>query len=465
MYNFFRINDPYRLLGLLVLLVLLYLPGFIYGQWLTVTELHSLLVGEKVSGGFFPYSEIIDPTPPLTLYINGLFDVVFGRYLPIRHFLGFFLLFLHSSIFALFLLNKKAFYENTYIPALLYSVLCFFSFDNLQLSGELYGAFFLLFALNGLFRQLEFRAHQDDAVFILGILLGLASLCEFSYIAFLAAAHFILILFTRNGLRTHLVTFMGFLLPHLLLVSLYYFNDHIHSLWEFFYWPNLKIDRESFITGKGMLTLGIVPVAFLIISLLLLKRESRFTKYQGQLIQVMFIWMVFGIISIGLGRFFRPQGFVVLVPPMAFFISHFILSLQRKKWAEIYLWTFMMGTVGISYLSWNNKIEAVALEHYIVTAPKQEISGKKILVLDDDVSLYAENVAATPFVNWRVSESIFREPGFYENVALVYAGLKNDPPDIIVDPDNLMHPFLQKIGDKSIHYTRKGNYYFRMINN
>ncbi|HNC30957.1 MAG TPA: hypothetical protein PKX08_13175, partial [Cyclobacteriaceae bacterium] len=65
MVGYFRINDPYRLVGLLVIMTLLSLPLFIDTPDVTVTELKSFVIGERVNDGFGLYHGTIDSTPPL----------------------------------------------------------------------------------------------------------------------------------------------------------------------------------------------------------------------------------------------------------------------------------------------------------------------------------------------------------------------------------------------------------------
>jgi hypothetical protein len=126
--RYFRINDPYRLAGLLALLVAIYLPFFISEQVLTVPELKSIVIGEKINDGLSSYTELIDSTPPLTIWINSLVEMVFGRSLMARHIIAFILLFFQSAYLGIIFIDKKVFTENTFIPTVVFSILAFFFF-------------------------------------------------------------------------------------------------------------------------------------------------------------------------------------------------------------------------------------------------------------------------------------------------------------------------------------------------
>ena len=64
--RFFRINDPYRLLGLFILLVLMSLPSFIDMAPATLQELKGVVLGEAVQEGKRMYVQVIDSTAPAT---------------------------------------------------------------------------------------------------------------------------------------------------------------------------------------------------------------------------------------------------------------------------------------------------------------------------------------------------------------------------------------------------------------
>src|SRR5690606_247471 len=148
--RYFRINDPYRLLALAGLYLVWVLPLLVDSAPVTIPELKSLLLGEKITEGFGLYHEIVDNTPPLAAWFYGALDWVFGENFTLRHILTLFILFSQGAFIGIMLIDKKAFTENTYIPSLLFLMLTLVSFDNFSLTADL-GAFgFLLLARNSL---------------------------------------------------------------------------------------------------------------------------------------------------------------------------------------------------------------------------------------------------------------------------------------------------------------------------
>jgi Family of unknown function (DUF6427) len=459
--QYFRVNDPYRLLGLLVILLVFYLPGFVYSPDLTYPELRSIVVGEKVNDGNILYLELVDPVAPLAAWFSGLMDIVFGRSLLARHILAFFIIFLQSSYVGMVFANKRAFAENSYIPSLVSAILFMFSFDTICLTPELLGAGFLLPALNNLFKEIEFREQRDESIFNLGLYISLASLCSFSYSIYLVGVIITLIIFTRSTPRKYFLMIFGFLLPHLLLFSTFYLMDGQTQLLDYFYIPNLQIGSNPYISAGSVWILGALPLAFLFISIIMMNRDARFSKYQSQLVQCMFFWMVFSVLQILFSKDFRPQTLITLIPSLSFFVTHFFLLIRRKRIAEIYIWILLLGTISVSYGSRFNFLPGVSYSRLFVPDQKPIPGMNRVLVLDDDWSIYKGTSLATPFFNWKLSGEIFSHPHYYENVIQVYDGLLADPPDIIRDKNDLLRPFLDQIPELKNLYTKEGIYYTR----
>lgn len=457
--HYFRINDPYRLLGLLAILLLIYLPLFIDSPDLTYPELKSFIVGEKVHEGNALYINLVDAVAPLAGWFNGLMDVLFGRAILPRHILAFFLIFLQASYLGIVFANKKAFAESSYIPSLIFAILFSFSFDTLSLTPELLGSGFLLPALNNLFKEIEFREQRNESIFNLGLYISLASLFSFSYSVYLLGALITLIIFTRSTPRKYFLLVFGFLLPHILLLSSYYLMDGLTQLWHYYYLPNLSIHSVRYISNTSLWVLSALPLFFLVISFVMMNRDARLSKYQTQLVQSMFFWMVFSFLQVLYSKDIRPQNLITLIPSLSFFITHFLLLIRRKRFAEIYIWVLLLGTVSVSYLARYNFLTKVDYTELFV--PVQQIlnPGKRVLVLDDDWSIYKHNQLASPFLNWNLTKEIFSHPEYYENIIRVYEGLKADPPDFIRDKNDLLKPFLERIPELKKLYTKNGIYY------
>jgi hypothetical protein len=463
--RYFRINDPYRLVGLFILLLIIYIPLFIYDNPLTIPELKNLLVGEKQNEGYSMYQEVVDNTAPLAAWTHEILDSLFGRSILVRHIFAFLIIFLQSAYVGILFISKKVFSENTYIPSFLFSTLFFFSCDTLTLSNELLGSGFLLVALNNLFQEIEFRSEGDESIFNVGLCVSLASLFSFSFIVYLFAAIVILLLFTRSNLRKFLLLVFGFLLPHLLTISIAYLNDATREIWEYYYLSNLSFERTELVNTTTLLTLSAIPVFYFVVSMVILNREARFSKYQSQILQTVLLWLLFSLIFVFYTKDLRPQSLIVFIPGLSFLFTHFFLLIRRQKFVQLNSWILLVGIVGVAYLGRFEKIKSIDYSSLWVKNQSDKIQGKRILVLENSLPLYYDNALATPFLNWKLSQEIFRHPDYYENVTQVYHSFRTDPPDLVLDKENLLEDFLDRMPEIKSGYMRQGDLYVRKVNN
>jgi hypothetical protein len=342
-------------------------------------------------------------------------------------------------------------------------VLCFFSFDMFSFSPELLASTVLLLALNYLFKEIEFRSERDEIILNLGACLGVATLLIFSYLIFLLATIVILFIFTRPSIRKVLLLLFGFALPHILLITLYYFWGETTSLWYGFYEANFILHGVLWINLEGICMLSAIPAIYFVFSLFMLNREARFTKYQSQLFQVMFLWMLAGMAQVLVTRELSPNSLIIFIPSLTYFISHYLLLVRRKWAAETMLWIFLLGIVGTSLLARNGKLNSVRYDR-LLQGPSvyhDQIKGKRIMVATDDPGIYLDNTLGGYFLDWNLSRQVLEHPDYYENVIQVNNSFKDDPPEIIVDPNNLMEGFLNKIPELKMHYYREGDLYKR----
>jgi hypothetical protein len=463
--SFFRINDPYRLLGLLILFFIISLPVFLYSPGLTWQELNSFIVGEKINQGFRPYSALIDSTPFLTQWLYGVFNWISGQHITLRHILAFLILFFQAGYIGLVFINRKAYTETTYIPSVLFCLLCCISFDVISITGTLLASGFLLLAINSIFREIEFREPNDSSLVKSGVYLSLASLSVFSYVIFFFAAILILAFFTRSSLRRQFLFLLGFLLPHALLLSYYYLVNQHDFLLTYFYKANLVADERVFLTTKTLLILSSVPLAYFVISFFTLNRATRLTNYQSQLLQAMFLWLIAGVIHLFFTRSLRPQSLLPLFPPLSFLLTHFLLSIHRKRFAEIHLWFFTIGILLCSYLVRNNFFTGAGYSGLIVQDSPLPVKGKRVLIIGPDYAPYANNQLATGFSEWALYKKVFEEPDYYENILTVKKQFALESPEVIIDPNNMLSAFFRQLPELEKQYDKKGSvYYIKEVN-
>jgi len=460
--RFFKLNDPYRLLAVLLIMAGLSIPVLIGPGHMTPLELKDIVVGESLRSGKMMYLQLIDTTPWLAAWFDKWISFFLGRSLTARHIVALLLLFFQASYFAVVLIRNRVYNEGTYLPALVYALLTFFSFDMLSLSQELFASVFLLFALNNLFKEIAFKVQREETIFNLGLYLGIASLFVLSYFIFLPGAVLLLLVYARLAFRRALLLIVGFLFPHLALLVYYYFYDGASQLFYYYYAQNLLGVSTGFISVKSVGVLMAPILFFLVASLVMLNREARFTRYQSQLLQAMFIWMGFALAEVGLTRNFTPHSLIPFIPPLAFLISHYFLLIRQKRIAETMWWVLLLSVIGFSTAARLNKLSSVNYSAMLVPeSTDHQLQQKKVMVLANGWGVYQNNRAATYFLDWPLSEVFFHEPNIFQHVVLINESFEHEKPEVVIDEQNLMegvfnvNPSLRKL------YEKKGNLYWR----
>ncbi|MBS1487813.1 MAG: hypothetical protein JST43_09515 [Bacteroidetes bacterium] len=462
MLRFFKLNDPYRLLVVLLLLIGLAIPVFLTRWDVTQIELKSLVLGEALQSGKMMYVHIIDATPWLAAWFDKWISFFFGRSLPARHIITLLTLFFQASFFAIVLIRNRVYAEATYVPALVFALLTFFSFDMLSFSHQLIASTFLLFALNNLFKEIELKTQREETIFNLGLYLGMASLMVLSYAVFLPGTLLLLAVYARLAVRRAMLLLSGFIFPHVALFIYYFFSGGISRLTQYFYFQNFFGAQAGIISLKSTVVLGSIILFFILASLVMVNREARFTRYQSQLLQVMLIWLSIALLEVSLTKNFSPNCLITFIPPSTYLISHYLQLIRRKWIAETMLWVLLFSVVGISRMAQANKIPAVDYSRmYVADSPYNTIQNKKVMMLGNDLGVYKNNQAATYFLDWDLSEEFFEQPDIFQHVVAIYDSFEKEKPAIVIDPQDWMknvfrfNPLLKNL------YQKDGNIYRR----
>ena len=275
-----------------------------------------------------------------------------------------------------------------------------------------------------------------------------------------------MIVFTRINLRKALLLLVGFALPHAILITLYFFWGHTAELWQNYYLPNFTIGGAQLISVKSLLILGAVPIIYFIFSLFMLNREAHFTKYQSQLFQVMFLWLLVAVVHVFVARELSPQSLIIFIPSLSYLISHYLLLIRRKRLAEMMLWLLLISIISMNLLTRHDQVKEVNFEAMFPknSSYQKIIKDKRVMMLCDDIGIYSQNKLAGYFPDWSMSKIIFEQPDYYENILLIDEAFKTDPPEIIVDPNDLMKKIVDRIPGIKPLYKREGKLYKRINN-
>jgi len=425
----------------------------------TLPELNWMLIGEKLSSGNSMYSDVWDDLAPLSAGVYWILDSIFGRSARAHHILSLCVVIIQSYLFNQFLLKNKAYNRNTYVPALIYMVLmnCFFDFN--LLSPVLMSLTFLLLSLNNIFKRID-KQTKDEFFLNTGIFLGLATLFYLPSLFFLPALMLSLLLFTASIFRRYMLLLYGFMIP-------------VGSCWAYYYWNGASFEFGSFFIGSiggkdpsgfmdinSVLLIGSVPALFTLLALWKIMR-GRYVNYQVRFQYVMVFIMLSGLLAVMISDPIAPNQAMILVPPLAFFISHYFLLLGRGFFREIMFTVFLAG---ILLVGWGSFYKLPLVDQWISYQPllvketqwDTVVSGKRTMVFGKNLSIYRNAQPATPFLNWHLSSPFLARLNYYDNLDFIFRSFEADPPTIIIDLENRVPAFFERLPAIAYRYRSNG---------
>ena len=449
MLTFFRVNDPYRMLGVCLLLLLIRLPFWLSGNHLTLPELSWMLLGERLAEGHRLYAGVWDDVGPLSAAVYGIIEALSNRQRWVYTVLAALLTIYQSLVFNDFLLARKAYRESTYVPALLYGLLMSFSFDFYTLSPVLMSLTWVLLAFRNTLDRIE-GTLRDGQILRSGILVGVAALFHLPTLLFIVPIFYAYMLFASLSPRRALLLLYGMVLPLVAALTYFFVMETASGFVSQYVLAFGNLASHHYVNRLSLLVILAVALVFFVLSLYKLTKYSRFTIQQTHLQQVMFVNVVVAVVATLWVRELAPFHLLFFVPPFAFFITHYLLIIQRRWWAELLTALLLVLLPLNGYALLFNYFEINRLAHTDTllvqpTAYDALVENKRVLVLGDNLSIYRHAKPTTPYLNWQFASEQLSHLDYFENLSEVYINLTSDLPDMIIDQADLMPTISERI--------------------
>ena len=164
----------------------------------------------------------------------------------------------------------------------------------------------------------------------------------------------------------------------------------------------------------------------------------------------------------------------MMLPAMAFFLSHMFLNL-KKAWLRELL--FLLLVISITFSGYavvyrflpdqvfETPVTNIRTDKLFITQKglQKPLKGKKILVLGDNLSYYHNGRLATPYLNWSLSQYHFANMDQYNILKEIYENFRKDLPDVIIDEKNYFDKILKPLPIIAKQYTKQAgtNWYLR----
>lgn len=447
MLSFFKVNAVYQIFSLLILLILVRLPVYFVGLPQLIPELQWMLVGEQINKGFMMYSEIWDNTAPLSALVYAGIDGIFGRSQTVYQLVALTFTSVQVIYFNVMINNRDILAKRNYVPGLIYLLFLSISFDCCTLSPVLMATTFVLISFGTMVRQIS-RLQSTDEVFEIGFLIGLASLFYPPACVFILWAIVSLVFFSGATIRQYSLAIFGFLFPLLLTALFFYLNGTYAAFYRNFISSVFQIRQYNLNDFKSLLLTLSIPFTLGVLGFLRLVNTFGFSNFQVRCQQVMMLWAIAGIISIGLMPFLAPMQFIVFIPALAFFTINFFNSIKRQWLAELLFLGVFSAILLIQYQAVysNGNEEFVQLKNLkLLEKTDIKIKNKRILVLGDGIQEYKNNYAATPYLNWNLAKYELENTDNYNHVISILKNFEQDSPEIIIDKVNLVPKLFKRI--------------------
>jgi hypothetical protein len=447
MLSFFKVNAVYQIFSLLILLILVRLPVYLVGLPQLIPELQWMLVGEQINKGFMMYSEIWDNTAPLSALVYAGLDGLFGRSQTVYQVAALTVASFQVIYFNVMINNRNILSKRNYVPGLIYLLFLNISFDCCTLSPVLMATTFVLMSFGTLVRQIS-RLQPTNEVFEIGFLISIASLFYPPACIFIFWAMACLMFFSGANIRQYSLAIFGFLFPFLLTILYFYLGGTYSAFSKNFVSSVFQIRQYNLNDFKSLFVTLIIPFGLGILGFLRLISSFGYNNFQVRCQQVMMLWAIAGILSIGLMPFLAPMQFIIFVPALAFFTINFFNSFKRQWLAELIFLGVFCTVLLVQYQAvYSSGNEGFVQLKNLKLSEKLDvkIQNKKILVLGNGMEEYKNNYAATPYLNWNLAKYELENLDNYDNVISILRNFEKDSPDIIIDKVNLAPKLFKRI--------------------
>ncbi len=440
------------------LLLAFRLPFIVSGIPLLIPELNWMVIGEAMANGSMMYRDVWDNMGPLSAFTYQIMDSLFGRSQLTYQFLSLFLVFIQAIIFNRLLLINKAFNENTYVPAFLYTVCMSTNFEFLTLSPQLLSVTFVLLAINNIFKRID-NFTKDELFLNAGLYLGLSTLFHFPSFLFVVSTLVSLILFSSAiPRRLFLMTFGYFQL--LLIAALYYYwHDTGREFYYQFFQAYFTLDRNPFLSVSSLALILLVPGTFLMISFFKLYSRNYYVNFQVKFQSVMVITLVMALITLLFEPNLSSISLIYIIPIIAFFLSHLFLLIETRLKAEIIFVVFLSLTfcyqlVIDKNIKWVGQLVDFTSLQVSDSRFDEVVDSKRIVVLGDEISHYKNASLATPYLNWQFSKVHLQNLDYYDVLTDVFKNFEKGLPDVIIDLENVGPSLMEKMPTISSQYIK-----------
>ena len=457
MLRLFRLNDPYRLVLIFILLVVIRGVWLIYGLPLPLFGFKWQLLGSWLAQDHMIYADSYDYTGPLSAFVYKWITIAFGSSRWVHIILSTLLIILQAGILNTIFIRNKAYHENTYVLAYIYIILMCGVMDFYMLSPQLLSITFIIISMNNIFRRIDNQA-TDEMFLKSGIFLGLATFFYLPASLFLISYLISFLLFSTAIARRLILLSLGAIIV-------------FGAVWGYFFWYGAHEDfiASFFVAGflrEKILYLTYSEFILQSLAIVLLTTISmsifftaRFTNFQQKIQRVMLIFMASAVICIWISPELSGAELIFMIPSAAFFLTHYFLLL-RRWWTRTFIPLVGILSILIFPSVWLNQLA----DEELFLKDSSLYKDKRIMLIGDDLSEYKENIIASPFFDEHVSMQRLEGLKYYEDASEIYDIVLDANADIIIDRWGYFPKMIEIFPDLGKRYQLQEGVYQKISN-
>lgn len=394
-----------------------------------------LLDAKKVSSGFVMYRDIYDHAGIIPVYLNA-FLISIGAS-GISKLIGA-LIIVANAIYLNYVVDRfRLLEERSFVPALVALIFGFSIYQGLELNAFLLGNFFILFALSELLKLGEEGTDAAHNSFMAGSFIGLAFFCDQAFLLFFLGGCIGLFYYSKAVKQHILMMIAGIFFPFIFFLIFYLFAGAQDYFFRYFLYRYF-VQNESSGGATFMTLLPWIVITLVALMLYGVKRAGiSFKNYTSKAHQLIIFLLFLGIGVMLFTKEHTLSSGMLLVNPMAFLGSFYLLYIKRKWIAEgIVLLLFSLPVFFHFYTEYNPLISNENIEKGNITPFPQKYDAP-VLVLAYEPGMYLNNDHASCFTNWKLEQKSFLNLNKPGNLEKIYLGITREYPYYIYDPNDI----------------------------
>lgn len=464
MLSFFKINDPWRMIGILFLLVLLRIPYLLMDLPISQPEMIWLLIGERISNGHLMYTGILDDTGPFSTLIYGISHSFFGKSVNAYRIAAVFVILFQVYFINQLFIRFKSFDENSYIPAFVMAVFFHITFDFLTLSPSLMGATFVLLAFGQLLGQTTINQNPTESVLLMGLYAGMGFCFHFPLIVFLPFMIFSGIVINGFSLQQLVLAITGYFLPVSICALFFFWVDGLYEFLQNYFLSASGVETIFHVRYTDLLFLFIIPLSLSLLGYLRNNFIGRMNLNQHRQNRLFIIYGVFLIGTFFFANRISPYQLICFLPLFTYFVTHLMINHQKPLLQSIWFYSFFLIVPFLGY-SWTfyKKNDPSFIDYSIQPGDKNLFtSGLPILVLGNDLSYYNNASLATPYLHYGLTKKYFKNSGDVKKLTSIYLHFIEDQPVYVIDEEGIFTDLMEHLPKLKNMYREERPGVFRL---